>query len=309
MKKKFISTKMKIFMLVLFLLSITFYVSGCITLVQSGYKLSDYADELHLTPEIFENSFDFNKFNFDFNTSSISNDYTINDNINEVDFNLSSQDIKVTNYDGDTLKVEIKSNSTISGELTKTENDNKIIFSTKYNTPGNSTIYVSVPNKLKDKGVLKIITSSGDIDLSNLSINTLNASAASGDINTSNLNIDYLCLNTSSGDIKLNNVIASTETKLTSSSGDINGSGNLGNLSSNTSSGSVKLQFMNSINNMSISTHSGTVTLSIPKNLGYKINYETVSGHFNSTNKLLSYGDESSIININTVSGNLHINN
>ena len=56
MEKKFISTNMKIFMLILFLLSITFYASGCITLVQSGYKLSDYANELNITP----NSFKFN---------------------------------------------------------------------------------------------------------------------------------------------------------------------------------------------------------------------------------------------------------
>lgn len=308
MKKMLVSTKMKIFMLILLLLSITFYASGCIALAQSGYKISDYADELHLSPTNFNFNWDFDKLNFDFNTSSISNNYPINDNISEIDFNLSSQDIKVTNYDGDDLNIEIKSRGRISGELPKSENGNKLVFSTKYDIPSNSTILVSVPNKFKDKGIFKIITSSGDIDVSNLSVNTLNASAANGDIDAANLNLYYLSLNSSSGDMKLNNISASTETKLISSSGDISGNGNFGTLTSNTSSGDIKLKFINSINNISIGTHSGSASLSIPKTLGYKVNFQTVSGHLNSSSKELSYGDESSLINVNTTSGNLTIN-
>lgn len=66
MKKKFISSNMKIFMLILLLLSITFYTSGCIALVQSGYKLSNYADELHLSPSALEHNLNFNNFQLGF---------------------------------------------------------------------------------------------------------------------------------------------------------------------------------------------------------------------------------------------------
>ena len=209
MKKKFISTNMKLFLLVLFLLSMTFYTSGCIALVQSGYKLSDYADELNIDPQAFKFNFNINKFNFDFNDSYVSMDYPINDNINEIDLNLNSQDIEVVNYDGDTLKVQIKSHSTISGELPNTENGNKLILNTKYDTPGNASISVSIPYNFKDRGILKIITSSGDINTSNLSMNTLNLSTASGNIDVSGLTLDYLSLNNSSGDINFNNVTTS----------------------------------------------------------------------------------------------------
>ena len=68
MKKKFISTNMKIFMLVLLLLSITFYASGCVVLVKSGYKLSDYANELNINPDAFKFNLNINGLNFDFNT-------------------------------------------------------------------------------------------------------------------------------------------------------------------------------------------------------------------------------------------------
>ncbi|WP_315074163.1 DUF4097 family beta strand repeat-containing protein [uncultured Clostridium sp.] len=307
MKKTLIPFKIKIFMLVLLLLSIIFYASGCIVLAHSGYKLSDYADELHINPKGFKYNFSLNKFNFDFNTSSTSKDYAINDNINEIDFNLNSQDVKVINYDGNTLNIQIKSHSTISNELYETESNNKLILDARYYTPSDSTILINVPKKFQDKGTLKIVTSSGDINVSNLSLGTLNISSASGSINTSNLNLTYLNLNTSSGDIDFNNIKTSSETRLTSSSGDINGNGNLGIINGNTSSGDINLQLINSLNNMSLSTHSGSVILSMPKGFGYKINYETVSGDLSSPNNQLTYGDESSLININTVSGDLNI--
>jgi lia operon protein LiaG len=244
MKKKFISTNTKIFILILLLLSIVFYTSGCIALVQSCYKLSDYADELHLNPDTFKYNWDFNKFNFDFNASNLSKDYTISNDTTEIDFNLSTQDIKVINYDGDNLKVQIKSSSTLSSELPKIESGNKLILNTRYDTPSDASISVSIPNKFKDKDTLKITTSSGNIDISNLSMNTLNLSSASGDIDVSDLALDYLSLNSSSGNINFNNITASTETKLDSSSGDIIGSGNLGTINGNTSSGDINLDLL-----------------------------------------------------------------
>lgn len=307
MKKKFISTNMKIFLLVLFLLSMTLYVSGCIALVQSGYKLSDYADELNIDSQAFKFKFNLNKLNFDFNNSYISMNYPVNDDINEIDFNLNSQDVKVVNYDGEDLKVQIQSHSVPSGALPKTESGNKLILNTKYDTPSNSSISISIPYNFNDRGTLKIITSSGDINISNLSMNILNLSTASGDIGVFGTTLNYLSLNNSSGDINFNNLTTLNETKLTSSSGHIIGSGTLGTINGGTSSGDINLQFRNSLSNTFLSTDSGSVTLSLPLNLGYKLNYETTSGNLESSNKQLSSGDESPLININTISGDLDI--
>lgn len=303
MAKKLISTKMKILMLVLLLLSIAFYASGCIALVQSGYKLSDYADELNIKP----NSFKFDVNLFDFNDSSISTDYALNDNITEINFNLNSQDIKVQNYEGQTLKVQIKSSSSISGELLETEDGNKLILSTRYDTPGNASISVSIPNNFKNRGSFKLVTSSGDINISNLSLDTLSISTASGDTKVSNLNLNYFDLNSSSGDTRFSNISALNETKLVSSSGEIIGNGTLGKVTANTTSGDIDLKFEKSLANSSLSSVSGSIALSFSKNLGYKINYETNSGDVDSSNEKLSSGDESSIINVNTTSGDLII--
>ena len=205
------------------------------------------------------------------------------------------------------MKVQIKSHNTISGELLEAENDNKLVLNPRYDTPSNASITVSIPYDFNERGTLKIITSSGDIDTSNLSMNTLNLSTASGEINISNLNLNYLSLNSSSGDIDFNTMTVLNETKLNSSSGSITGSGALGTVNGSTSSGDIELKFKNSLSNTSLSTTSGSVALYIPKNLGYKINYDTISGDLDSSHKQLSSGDESSLININTTSGDLSI--
>lgn len=303
MAKKFISTKMKIFMLALFLLSLIFYTSGCFALVQSGYKLSDYSNELNINP----NSFKFDTNLFDFNASYVSKDYNLNDNITEIALDLNSQDINVENYEGKTLKVQIKSYGSISGELPETEDGDKLILSTKYDTPSNATITLSIPNSFNNRGALKLITSSGDIKISNLSLDTLNISTASGDTQVSNLNLNYLSSSSSSGDSHFSKVSVANETKLTSSSGELIGNGNFGKVTANTTSGDMDLQFDKSLKNSSLSSISGSISLSLPTNSGYKINYETTSGDLDSSSGKLSAGDESSIININTKSGDLII--
>jgi lia operon protein LiaG len=303
MGKKFISNKMKLFMLALFLLSITLYASGCIVLAQSGYKLSDYSNEINITPNSFKSDVNF----FDFNNSSMTNEYPINDNITEISLNLNSQDIKVENYEGQTLKVQIKSNSSISSELPETEDGNKLILSTKYDTPSDATITLSIPNNFNNKGTLKLVTSSGDIQVSNLSLDRLNISTASGETKVSNLNLNYYSSDSSSGDSHFSNLSILNETKLSSSSGELVGNGNFGKVTANTTSGDIDIKFEKFLNNSSLSSSSGSISLSLPKNLGYKINYETTSGDLHSSSGKLSAGDESSIINVNTTSGDLNI--
>ena len=308
MRQKLISTNMKIFLLILIVLSIIFYASGCILLVNSGYKLSDYADELNLTFHDINSYFNNEGLNFNLNGSIESNEHTINDNINSIEFNLTSQDIKLKNYDGDVIKVQIKSdNFHNSAELPVVESDNKLIFSTTPSNPANATILISIPYSFNDKGDIKVTTSNGYVDISNLSSKAFNLSTASGSIYMSNSNFNYLNINTSNGNIDLNNVSGSEETKISSTSGNIQLNGTPGLLSCNTNSGHINIRIKDTLNNTSLNTLSGHISLSLPENSGYKINYNTLSGNFTSDNKPLSFGDESSIINLRTSSGDINI--
>lgn len=305
MRQKLISTKMKIVLLILLLLSITLYASGCIVLVQSGYKISDYSAEIkNLTHYDLEQYLDYNHFNFNFNSSSLSSSHEINDNINGIEMNFTAQDINVVSDSGKDLIVEIKSNHTINEVLPITENNNKLTISTNYDTPKSASILIRIPESY-NKGGIKIITSSGNIQVSNLYLQSLNTSTASGDTYISNINSDYLNVSSSSGEINFSEIKNNLESKITSTSGDISGYGNLGILTGNSTSGSLDIKISDSLKDTSLSSTSGDITLSFPKDTGYKIDYNTLSGEYLGSDSLSS-GDESSKITLQTLSGDIY---
>ena len=300
MKKKFMSTSIKIFLLILILLTIVFYSSGCIILVNSCYKLSDYADEINLNDFNFYYS---DELGFNYKTSEKS--YPINNNIKNIEISLESQNINVNEYDGDNILVEIKNNRNSNAELSKTENGDKMIFNSNHSIPSRSTVNISIPQKIIKDLSLKLTTSSGDVNLSNLNINSISTFTSSGEIYMSNVNLDYISLNSSSGDISLNNLFAS-DTKINSTAGEIDCIGNFGTLYSSSTSGDMNFSFTDSLKKSSFGSVSGDISLNIPTQCGYKINYYTVSG--DTSFSTLSNGNEEALIDIKTTSGDISVN-
>ena len=307
MSKKFISTKMKIFLLVLLILSIIFYASGCIVLVQSNCNILDYSDEIHFNPDSFKYNLDFKNNFLNFTNSYSSHNYEINDNISEIDLNMNSQNIEIVNTENKFLNIKIKSFSSSNTELNLSQSNNKMTFSPTVDIPDSAEIILSIPLELADKITLKLTTSSGDINLNNYSSNTVNASSANGDINLNNCNLNYLYSSSSSGDINMNSVNSHVETNVSSLSGTINGTGNFSVFTGSTSSGDINIDFENKLNNLFISSISGDIDLCIPSHCGYEINYNTLSGELNTDETFMTNGDKSSTININTSSGDLNI--
>ena len=307
MNKKFISTKMKIFLLALLILSIIFYAPGCVVLIQSNYNLAHYSDELNFNPNSLRYNFNFSNNFLNFTNSYSSHDYDITDDISEIDFNMNSQSVEIVNTNTDKLNIKIKSFSSSGTELNLVKNNNKMTFSPTVNIPDNAEIIISVPSDYSKKATLKINTSSGDITVNNISANTLNASSASGDVDLNNCDLNYLYSSSSSGDINLNAVNSYVETNLSCLSGSIDGTGNFGVLTGTTSSGDISVTFKNNLNNVFLSAVSGDIDLYIPSDCGYEAIYTTISGELNSSNDNLFNGDKSNKININTTSGDLSI--
>lgn len=307
MNKKLISTKMKIFLLVMFILSVIFYASGCIILIQSNYNLSDYSYEFNIHPSSLRYNLDFTNNFLNFTNSYSSHDYELDNNISELDFNLNSQNIEVINNNNSILNIKIKSFSSSNTELNLVNSNNKMTFSPTVDIPSSADIIVSMPSYLSSKVTLKITTSSGDITINNLSTNTLNASSASGDINLRSTNLNYLYLSSSSGNMNISSSTTSNETNLTALSGSINGNGNFGALTGSTSSGDIKLTFKDNLNNTFLSSMSGDVNLHIPSFCGYEANFNTISGSLNNSENNMTNGDKSSKINVNTTSGDFDL--
>ncbi|MBP8315948.1 DUF4097 family beta strand repeat-containing protein, partial [Clostridium neonatale] len=268
--------------------------------VNSGYKLSDYADEINLNDFNFYYS---DELGFNYKTSEKS--YPINNNIKNIEISLESQNINVNEYDGDNILVEIKNNRNSNAELSKTENGDKMIFNSNHSIPSHSTVNISIPQKIIKDLSLKLTTSSGDVNLSNLNINSISTFTSSGEIYMSNINLDYISLNSSSGDISLNNLFAS-DTKINSTSGEIDCIGNFGTLYSSSTSGDMNFSFTDSLKKSSFGSVSGDISLNIPTQCGYKINYYTVSG--DTSFSTLSNGNEEALIDIKTTSGDISVN-
>ncbi|MGL4664240.1 MAG: DUF4097 family beta strand repeat-containing protein, partial [Clostridium butyricum] len=165
MNKKLISTKMKIFLLVMFILSVIFYASGCIILIQSNYNLSDYSDEFNIHPSSLRYNLDFTNNFLNFTNSYSSHDYELDNSISELDFNLNSQNIEVINNNNSMLNIKIKSFSSSNTELNLVNSNNKMTFSPTVDIPNSADIIVSMPSYLSSKVTLKITTSSGDITI------------------------------------------------------------------------------------------------------------------------------------------------
>ena len=308
MNKKFISTKMKIVLLGLLISSIGFYASGCIVLFKSDYNLSDYTYKLNFNPNSFNYNFNFSNNFLNFINSYSSHDYDIDEDIYEITFNSTSQNIEVVNTNDSLLNIKIKSFSSSDTELDLVKNNNKMEFSSNINIPDYADIIISMPKFFSDKIILKITTRSGDININNFASNAINASSASGNINFKNSNLNYIYSSSSSGDINLNSINSYIETNLSCLSGSIKGDGTFGILTGTTSSGNVSLTFKDNLRNIFLSSVSGDIDLQLPSNSGYEVNYNTLSGDLNTDKSNLINNDKSNKININTTSGDLNIN-
>lgn len=305
MNKKLISKKMKIFLLIMIILSICFYVSGYIILIKSNYKLSDYSEELKFNSNSIP--FNFGNYIFDLINPYSSYDYDVSENLSEINFNITSQNIKVMNYNGNTLNIKIKGFSSSDMELDSVKTDNKITFSSNIDIPDYMDIIVRIPESISDKIMLKITTRNGDIDINNLSCNYINLSSATGNINLQNCKLNYIYSSNSCGDINLNSINSAIETNLSNAYGSINCEGNLGILTGNTTSGDINLVFKDYLRNVFITSVSGNIELYMPLSSGYEVSYSTLSGTLNASEEDLFNTDKSNKINVRTNSGNLNV--
>ena len=229
MKKKFMSTKIKITIISLLIAIIGCYSTSAIILYNSDYKLSNYWDF------DFEFNFDFSNgiFGFkNFNKSSGTLTLPYEDSLKDIKVETSSADTEIIFDDTQEIKVDISGNFRKSYDYKNAlyefkidENTLKITANDKSSIVKNLELKVHIPSKYKDN--LIMYSSSGDIDLKG-TLGKLSLETSSGEI-------ELYCLN----DLENNS-------KLTSSSGDIKM--NLRNINSytinySTSSGNLKCDY------------------------------------------------------------------
>lgn len=163
-------------------------------------------------------------------------------------------------------------------------------------------VQVALPQGLS----VDILTASGDIAFSGVTIATLSVSTVSGDVDLTNVQTDVLTIGTTSGDVELEQVTVSGETNLETTSGelDLEDCTLNGSLTVSSVSGDLAGQAMIS-GNITIGTTSGDVELNLSGSPAHSAgNISTTSGEMN-LQGLQAQADY--VVNVSTVSGDVTI--
>ncbi|GAB6168408.1 hypothetical protein JCM1393_08680 [Clostridium carnis] len=324
-RKKIISTKMKIFMLALFISSISCFIAGFIVLSNSGFTLSKYFD----TSDWFLgfNSYNENpNFNYSQSLSDIKsltldfgNAVSSDENIS---INKHSYSTSIENYSGDTLNVlgfTNNSNIITNGEpfIVKKENNilkitfNKDIFTNNFAVKFN----IQIPQSYA--GDLNITNTSGNVNLNNSSFTNLDIKSVNSDIQLDSIKSPKINLSTTNGNINTN-FLTSNDLLLNTINGDANINNVSGVVKATAVNGDIFASLANPLSSFIANTTSGDVDISINDNKNLSVTYSTVNGDFTSNlannnlpehneNISFSIGDGSSIINVKTVTGDFTI--
>ena len=222
------------------------------------------------------------------------------DNITDISIDSSFVPIKVIPTDLKEIEVTLKGSITgnVNPKLVMNTVNNKLEIKVENNKSSysimnsNAVLTIKLPSDykkhlkvvsssadifMKDLNIdtLSIVTSSGDMDLSNITANSISSTASSGDTTIDNIS-GKLLLISSSGDIELNLKNNNEFIEIESSSGDVdiyfNDDSNY-SVSGKTSSGTIELPYKASIDNQNEKDFQ--ITLGNGKN---KIDIKTSSG-------------------------------
>ena len=295
------SRKMKIFLSVLAIISITSYISAAIVLYNSDFKLSNYINK-------WNDDFNFNWHNYK-NIGSLEKE--LSSDIKTIDITTSSVDVKIQFYDGNVIKID--GTSYTLGDISSLNNT----FTVNLNTNGYNDININIYVPLTYKNNININSISGDCEITGGDLENVLINSNSGEIQLKNLTSKTLKLQTTSNDIDLSD-IKSLDSTLNTSTGDIKVSvSSLGELSSSTSSGETELYLNNLGDKSTISSTSGDIDLFINESIGYALVFSTSSGNIdsdrltpnflNNNNYSVTNGDGSKKVEVKTTSGELYV--
>ncbi len=156
-------------------------------------------------------------------------------------------------------------------------------------------------------------TSSGKVTLESLGNAASTAiNTSSGDVHISG-NMGDLTVDTTSGMVSSFGALTATSLNADTSSGTVNLAGSFDKARVGTTSGTVSLAFTACPQKLDVETSSGDVTLSLPRESGFTLRYDTSSGEMDCDfavvmdGKKFVGGDGSAQLSVDTSSGNLRV--
>lgn len=291
--KKLISTKMKIFLLALFISSIICYTFAAINLYYSNYNLSSYLSNNHNW------SIGWNNYTNSL-SGNIEKDFP--NSIENINIITTSSNVSIFPHDASNINVDIR------GDFDSNHKYNDCIK--KFDiTDKDINIETSTEDFFNDVSL--------NIYIPNNFNGNINLKTTSGDMSISSLKLSNLLLSSTSGEIKSYNV-TSSNSKINSTSGSLDYTGSLGECTISSTSGDIELNLSDLGNNSTITSTSGEIDVNLASAIGYKANISSTSGDIearnNNTDNLninksytFTNGDGTKNISIHTTSGDISI--
>lgn len=317
-KNKLISTKMKIFMACIFLGSILSFSAAGILLYNSGFQLSNY--------------FDFNNYDIGFFYDNELDGYEISksteslDGVENLSLDFNGYDAYVQTYSGTSIELSMKtlnnSNIAINNDIFQVSRDNGVLSikpnpNIDSNLLNQSAFIIKIPYSYSKNLNLNLV--SGNISLTNLTLNELNVKTIDADIILNSTTCETSNISTTNGYIDANS-FTSKNLILNTIDGNVYVSPLIGEVSLSTISGTVSLELSNSLSKLDITSTSSEINLTLPSSPNFGVNFSTVSGIlYNNIDDSLNYesnessnfnlGNGDNKLNIKTISGDVSLYN
>lgn len=276
----------------------------------------------------------YNKFGMHgiFHISSENYNYHVNkaaniDGIDEISIDIGSGDIKFNNEGTNNIKVNVDGNisSSVKPQL-KCYKQGKTLYvelSKNHGTffgnySSNITVNISLPTSYKNR--LQIVSSAGDIEMSNYEFKSLSCELKAGSMNMENISADKFDYKNFAGDLKADNLKTKTST-VKASAGSIKIEKFSGDIQGTNLAGDTEVEYDEFNNNIDLSASAGQIKLTIPETSQFKLDAEAragdISNDFSSINvsgevKKTAKGEigkSNNKIKLEDTAGDININN
>lgn len=234
---------------------------------------------------------------------------SISDKIDSVNIHWVSGNIEISVYDGDTVEINEGDVSNEDYKLRYKVEGGELKIQAQKSGWG---IKINNFDALKKKLSVKIPSAFMD------NFKRVEIDSVSAEINVSDITaLDKFLIKTVSGDVKIND-IKTYLFDFDSVSGELNLSGEINEFDGESVSGKLNLTAKTELEKFDAETTSGDIKLLIPESNGFKLDFDTTSGDFNSNlpmetkgfNRVINriYGNGKAEFEIETVSGDVTVN-
>lgn len=277
------------------------------------------------------------KVMFNSETKQVKNETISLENIDQINFNTKSNDVKIISSNTNELRVvQYSSKKTKEKDLfTYKKEDNNLSIEDNYsdfcvgfcfNVGARYEIYIpstytknlnineiSGDIKVEEHDInlnnLSLKTTSGDIEINNnITANTLTVDTKSGEIQMANIKANKANIQSISGDLYLASII-SKDIYMHTISGEVEVSNLIGKLDIKTTSGDIEINRFSIKGNSKIASTSGDVDVILNNDSPCNVIMNSVSGDKNLPNNSSLVGKGTYKLEIQTTSGDIEVNN